>query len=82
MDLDTIGSWTATESYGRYECQQHGASLEYAFTRLSRIIFLLPRCPGLWISWISFDVYAAETPAAVARFPICTDPSTLTIWNQ
>jgi len=29
------------------------------------------------ISWISFDVYAAETPSAATRFPICTNPSTL-----
>jgi len=29
------------------------------------------------ISWISLDVYAAETPSAATRFPICTNPSTL-----
>lgn len=40
-----------------------GRELEYAFTRLSRIIFLLPASVRVMdISRISFDVYAAETP--------------------
>lgn len=43
-----------------------GRELEYAFTRLSCIIFLLPALrPGYgYTPRISLDVYAAETPVA------------------
>lgn len=75
MDPDTMGSWTA-ESYGRYECRQHGARVRVRFHAfIAHYIFIAGFSVRVMdISRISFDVYAAETPAAGTRFPTCPNP--------